>query len=89
MNEKKNHYTYYIDFWKVGNYWWRRNKWFLKSLDYSKAMLLYCLKREKKAETKSPYIIKTNKGKILLSSKCEVCEKTPLSKMQLLGDVFL
>lgn len=52
-------------------------------------MLLYCLKREKKAETKSPYIIKTNKGKILLSSKCEVCEKTPLSKMQLFGDVFL
>lgn len=52
-------------------------------------MLLYCLKREKKAETKSPYIIKTNKGKILLSSKCEVCEETPLSKMQLLGDVFL
>ena len=53
MDKKNNHYTYYIDFWEVGNYWWRRNKWFLKILDYSKAMLLYCLKREIKQKLKA------------------------------------
>ena len=35
--------------------------------------MLYCLKCRKGAESKSPKVVKTKNGKIMLLSKCEVC----------------
>ena len=36
-------------------------------------MLPYCLKCRKNTETKNPKVVKTKNGKIILLSKCEVC----------------
>ena len=37
-------------------------------------MLSYCLKRRKNTESKNPKVAKTNKRRIMLSSKCAVCD---------------
>ena len=36
-------------------------------------MLSYCSKCRKNTESKNPKVLKTKNGKIMLSSKCEVC----------------
>ena len=73
-------------------------------------MLSYCLKCKKKnTESINPKVLKINKGKTMLLSKCAICRgkksrfikkqeasgilislglKTPLSKIQLLGDIL-
>ena len=40
---------------------------------FIKTMLPYCLKCRKNTETKNPKVVKTKNGKIILLSKCEVC----------------
>ena len=40
-------------------------------------MLSCCLKFRKNTEIKSPTIVKRNKEKVMLLSKCTVCDKTP------------
>ena len=37
-------------------------------------MLLYCLKCRKNTESKNPKVVRTKRGKIVLLSKCEVCD---------------
>ena len=37
-------------------------------------MLSYCLKCTKNTESKNPKIVRTKNGRIMLSSKCEVCD---------------
>ena len=37
-------------------------------------MLSYCLKCRKNAKTKNPKVVKTKNGRIMLLSKCEVCD---------------
>ena len=37
-------------------------------------MLLYCLKYRKNTESKNPKVVKTKNGRIMLLSKCEVCD---------------
>ena len=37
-------------------------------------MLLYCLKCRKKIESKNPKVARTAKGRIILFSKCAVCD---------------
>ena len=39
-------------------------------------MLSYCLKCRKNTESKKPLVVKTKNGRIMLLSKCEVCEST-------------
>ena len=41
-------------------------------------MLLYCLKCREKADSKNPRFAKTNKGKLLFSSKYAVCDSQKL-----------
>ena len=64
-------------------------------------MLLYCLKCRKNTESKNPKVVNTKNGRLMLSSKCKVCDiqneqkargflsslgiKTPLSKIPLVG----
>ena len=67
-------------------------------------MLLYCLKWRKNTKDKNPKIASTKNGTIMLLSKCVVCYskkskfikgqealgiKTPLSKIPLVGLLFL
>ena len=51
-------------------------------------MLLYCLKCRKNAESKNPKIVKTKNGRIMLLSKCPVCDSKNqnLSKSKMLVD---
>ena len=37
-------------------------------------MLLYCLKCKKNTESKNPKVVKTKNGRIMLLSKCAVCD---------------
>ena len=37
-------------------------------------MLLYCLKCRKNTESKNPKVARTKNGRIMLSSKCAVCD---------------
>ena len=37
-------------------------------------MLSYCLKFRKNTEIKNPKVVKTRKGRTMLSSKCTVCD---------------
>ena len=37
-------------------------------------MLSYCLKCRKNTETKNPKVVKTKNGRIILFSKCTVCD---------------
>ena len=37
-------------------------------------MLLYCLKCRKITESKNPEVVKTKNGRIILLSKCGVCD---------------
>ena len=37
-------------------------------------MLSYCLKRRKNTECKNPKIARTKKGRIMLLSKCALCD---------------
>ena len=37
-------------------------------------MLLYCLKCRKNTESKNPKVVKTKNRRIILLSKCEVCD---------------
>ena len=39
-------------------------------------MLSYCLKYRKNTESKNLKVVKTNKEKTMLSSKCAVCDST-------------
>ena len=45
-------------------------------------MLSYCLKFRKNTESKNPKVVKIKNGRIMLLSKCEVCnsKKSNLSK---------
>ena len=36
-------------------------------------MLSYCLKRRKNTESKNPKVVRTKNGRIMLLSKCSVC----------------
>ena len=36
-------------------------------------MLIYCLQRRKNPECKNPKVVRTKNGRIMLLSKCEVC----------------
>ena len=48
-------------------------------------MLVYCLKcRKKNTESKNPKVVRTKNGRIMLLSKCEVCnsKKTKFIKQQ-------
>ena len=38
-------------------------------------MLLYCLKSRKNTESKNPKIARTKNGRIMLLSKCAVCDR--------------
>ena len=37
-------------------------------------MVSYCLKCRKNTESKTPKVVKTKNGRIILLSKCEVCD---------------
>ena len=41
-------------------------------------MLLYCLKRRKNTKNKNPKVVKTKNWRIMLSSKCAVCDSKKL-----------
>ena len=41
-------------------------------------MLLYCLKRRKNTKNKNPKVVKTKNWRIVLSSKCAVCDSKKL-----------
>ena len=41
-------------------------------------MLLYCLKYRKNLESKNPKVLKRKNGKIMLVSKCVVCDSKKL-----------
>ena len=41
-------------------------------------MLSYCLKCRKNTESKNPQVVKTKNGRIMLLSKCEVCDNKKL-----------
>ena len=41
-------------------------------------MLFHCLKFRKNIESKSPKVVRTKNGKIVLSSKCAVCNSKKL-----------
>ena len=47
-------------------------------------MLSYCLKRRKNTESKNPKVVRTKNGRIMLLSKCSVCnsKKSKLLKEQ-------
>ena len=51
-------------------------------------MLWYCLKCRKDTETKNPEVVRTKNGKMMLLSKCEVCDskKLKLSNSKKLAD---
>ena len=36
--------------------------------------MLYCLKNKNNTESKNPKVVKTKNGRIMLLSKCEVCD---------------
>ena len=38
-------------------------------------MLSYCLKRRKNTENKNPKVVKNENGRIMLLSKCAMCNK--------------
>ena len=65
---------------------------------YKTILSYYCLKCRKDTESKNPKVVKTKNGRIILLSKCAVCDnknlsgilrslgiKTPLSKIPLVG----
>ena len=41
-------------------------------------MLSYCLKCRKNTESKNPKVVKTKNGRIMLLSKCAVCDSKKL-----------
>ena len=41
-------------------------------------MLSYCLKRRKNTESKNPEVVKTENGRMILLSKCLVCNSKKL-----------
>ena len=41
-------------------------------------MLSYCLKCRKNTESKNPKVVKTRNGRIMLSSKCAMCNNKKL-----------
>ena len=41
-------------------------------------MLSYCLKCRKNTENKNPKVVRTKTGRIMLLSKCEVCDSKKL-----------
>ena len=43
-----------------------------------KTMLSYCLKCRKNTESKNPQVVKTKNGRIMLLSKCELCDNKKL-----------
>ena len=72
--------------------------------------MLYCLKCRKNTESKNPKVARSKNGRIMLLSKCAVCDskkskfikqeepnellsslriKTPLSKIPLIGPLFV
>ena len=55
----------------------RRNQkfqWQIKIQAIYKTMLSYCLKCRKNTESKNPKAVRTKNGRIMLSSKCAVCD---------------
>ena len=53
-------------------------------------MLQYCLKCRKNTESKNPNVVKTKNRKIMLLSKCEVCDskKSKFIKEQEAGELL-
>ena len=45
-------------------------------------MLLYCLKCRKNTESKNQNVVKTKNGRIMLLSKCAVCESKKIKIYQ-------
>ena len=43
-------------------------------------MLSYCFKLRKNTESKNPKVVKTKNGRIMLLSKCAVCDRTVFKK---------
>ena len=41
-------------------------------------MLSYCLKRRKNTESKNPKVVRTKNGRIMLLSKCSLCNSEKL-----------
>ena len=41
-------------------------------------MLFYCLKHRKNTESKNPRVVRTKNGRIILLSKCAVCDSKKL-----------
>ena len=41
-------------------------------------MLSHCLKFRKNSESKNPKVVRTKNGRIMLLSKCEVCDSKKL-----------
>ena len=56
-----------------------RRFWFIY-----KTMLFFCLKYRKNKESKNPKVVKANKGRMMLSSKCAIfdSEKSKFTKYQ-------
>ena len=44
-------------------------------------MFLYCLKSRKNAESKNPKVARTKNGRIMLLSKCAVCDSKKSKKL--------
>ena len=55
-------------------------------------MKSYCLKCKKDTENKNPKVSKTSNNRIMVLLKCAICVnlsiKTPLSKVQISGDIL-
>ena len=53
-------------------------------------MLSYCLKCRKNTESKNPKLVRTKNGRIMLLSKCEVCnsKKSKFIKEQQAGGLL-
>ena len=45
-------------------------------------MLSYCLKCRKNTESKNPNVPRSKNGRIMLLSKCAVCDSTKFTKQQ-------
>ena len=48
-------------------------KWEIKIQTVYKIMLSYCSKCIKNTESKNPKVVRTKNGRLMLLSKCEVC----------------
>ena len=50
-----------------------KKQWQIKVQTIYKTMLSYCLKYKKNTKSKNPKVVRTKNGRIMLLSKCSVC----------------